>query len=249
MKYPYVIAEAGSCHEGQLERALSLVYTAKHCDADAVKFQFWSSPERMAERRKTDWQAYTRGSIEVEWLPVLSDKAHQVGLEFMCTAYLPEDVAVVEPHVDMFKVSSFENEDLAFIRLHKGKPVIISLGMNGLNWPDKVNVDGHYLHCVSGYPCPIGEAALGKVEMYDGYSDHTRCVLTGAVAVGAGARILEVHFRLDDTTPGCPDYVVALTPQELHQYIFNVRLAGRMMSSTKEVQDCERPNMKHRVGV
>ena len=252
MRYPYIIAEAGSTHEGDLSRAMSLVYTAKHCDADAVKFQFWSSPERMAERRKTDWQAYTRGSIEVEWLPVLSDKAHQVGLEFMCTAYLPEDVAVVEPWVDMFKVSSFESQDTTFLNAHheghvRGKKMVVSYGMGG---PIVWGWNRHALYCVSGYPTPIDEAALPKIgEDFDGYSDHTRCVLTGAVAVGAGARILEVHFRLDDTKPGCPDYVVALTPQELHQYIFNVRLAGRMMSSTKDVQDCERPNMKHRVGV
>src|SRR5256885_12074363 len=40
-----------SCHDGSLEKALRLVEIAAACFADAVKFQFWSSAEALAERR------------------------------------------------------------------------------------------------------------------------------------------------------------------------------------------------------
>lgn len=246
MKYPYIIAEAGSCHEGQLTRALSLIDAAKHADADAVKFQFWSSPQRMRERRKMEYPAYTHGSVEERWLSELSRIAHAMSLDFMCTAYLPEDVATVEPWVDLLKVSSFEAADAELLRQCRefDKRIVVSLGMRG------EPADGDvFLHCVSGYPTPLDQASLCCLDGQDGYSDHTRNVLTGAVAVGAGAHVLEVHFRLDDTTKECADYVVALTPAELGQYVWNARQAGRMMSSTKTVQDCERINLRHRVGV
>lgn len=253
MKYPYIIAEAGSCHEGQLARALSLVYYAKHADADAVKFQYWSSASHMRARRRMEDvpSAYEAGSLKQEWLQPLSHTAHQIGLEFMCTAYLPEDVKVVAPYVDMFKVSSFECADKELAEAHRPyhaeeKTIIVSLGMGGETDDDLWGDWAKYLHCVSGYPVPLDQAAV--CLSMDGYSDHTRNVLTGAVAVGADAHILEVHFRLDDTSRDCPDYVVALTPTELHQYVWNARQAGRMMTS-KTVQDCERINLRHRVGV
>lgn len=253
MKSPYIIAEAGSCHEGQITRALQLIHTASFAGADAVKFQFWSSPQRMRERRKMDVpDAYTWGSVCPQWLPVLHETAKSVQLDFLCTAYLPEDVAVVEPYVDMFKVSSFESNDRELLQAHAGydKVVIMSMGM-GAQWDGQlVGPKVRFLHCVSGYPTPVDQAGLrGGFEDGDGYSDHTRNVLTGAVAVGAGAQMLEVHFRLEDTNPQCPDYVVALSPPELNQYVDNARLAGRMMSSTKRVQECERINVRHRVGV
>jgi sialic acid synthase SpsE len=253
MRYPYIIAEAGSCHEGQVERALSLVYMAKHADADAVKFQYWSSPERMRERRHTGWPAYEQGSVKAEWFPLLHKVAKDIGLDFMCTAYLPEDVAEVAKWVDMFKVSSFENQDRDFLREHVGygKPMVVSLGMGG-TFVYTGEVPTYYLACTSAYPCPPEEAALRAVWGVHGYSDHTRLALTGALAVAAGAKILEVHFRLEDTKPECPDYCVALSPTELGEYVEGARLAALMYGTGEwaekpDVQPSEVVNLKHRV--
>ena len=69
------------------------------------------------------------------------------------------------------------------------------------------------LHCISEYPCPIDKidlTACSPIDSYDntvrGLSDHTAHVLTGAVAVGAGARVIESHVRLWDTPQDNPDY-------------------------------------------
>jgi len=253
MRYPYVIAEAGSCHEGQVERALSLVYMAKHADADAVKFQYWSSPERMRERRKTGWPAYEQGSVKVEWFPLLHKVAQDLELDFMCTAYLPEDVATVAQWVKMFKVSSFESQDRGFLREHVqyGKPMVVSLGMGGTTVYTG-EVPTYYLACTSAYPCPLNEAGLRDVGGVHGYSDHTQLPLTGALAVAAGAKIVEVHFRLEDTKPECPDFCVALDPAELGEYVEGARLAALMMGDGEweerpEVRPSEQENLQYRV--
>ena len=112
-----------------------------------------------------------------------------------------------------------------------------------------MNTEVYTLHCVSAYPCPLEEAGLRWIadSDVDGYSDHTRLPLTGALAVAAGARILEVHFRLEDTKPECPDYVVALDPRELGEYVEGARLAAKMYDSGARLQPSEGPNLKHRV--
>jgi N,N'-diacetyllegionaminate synthase len=249
MRIPYIIAEAGSCHEGDLERANELVFLAARAGADAVKFQYWSSPARMRERRHMEGDAYTRGSIEAEWFKTLWMQAKSHGLHFLCTAYLPEDIPLVERWVDAFKVSSFE-ATRKFVDLLRpyGKTIYVSMGMGGLRGAPPVDSNIEYLHCVSAYPCPVEEADVGAVQYRDGYSDHTRNVLTGAVAVGAGARVLEVHFRLDDTSPDCPDYCVSLSPEELRTYIANARLAQVLRGDgAPRVMPSEAGNVKHRV--
>jgi sialic acid synthase SpsE len=100
---------------------------------------------------------------------------------------------------------------------------------------DTLPLDCTRLHCVSAYPCPLDEANLGAIPRGGGYSDHTRCVQTGGLAVAAGAVVLEVHYRLEDTSPACPDYVVALAPVELAAYTDFARVAYRARGSGQKV--------------
>jgi sialic acid synthase SpsE len=94
----------------------------------------------------------------------------------------------------------------------------------------------------------MDQAALGAIERHEGYSDHTRCIYTGGLAVAAGADYLEVHYRLDHTSRACPDYPVALSPSQLEAYIYFAREAALARGSgEKEAQACERENMKYRV--
>ena len=40
-KYPYIIAEIGGNHNGNMELAKKMIKVAKECGADAVKFQLY----------------------------------------------------------------------------------------------------------------------------------------------------------------------------------------------------------------
>jgi sialic acid synthase SpsE len=75
----------------------------------------------------------------------------------------------------------------------------------------------------------------------DGYSDHTHNVWTGAVAVGCGAQILEVHVRAYDTDPGNPDYATALDPAEFALYAQGVRTAERLIADVPVDESAMRP--------
>ena len=108
------------------------------------------------------------------------------------------------------------------------RTLFVSTGMQTPHDESYLPRTGVRLHCVSAYPCPPYEANLGAIERGQGYSDHTRCVFTGAFAVSAGADYLEVHYRLADTPASCPDYVVSLDPDGLQKYIGLAREAYRM---------------------
>ena len=87
------------------------------------------------------------------------------------------------------------------------------------------------LQCVSCYPAP--DAALGGVEaiahatgLPTGYSDHTEAVETGALAVKAGACILERHITDDRRRQG-PDHAASLDAQQFARYVELCRAAHR----------------------
>src|SRR3990167_9029838 len=90
----FVVAEVAATHGGSLDAALRLVGLAREVGADAVKFQWLSDPERLVERRRAPvyLEQYRRLVFPREWFPTLKERAGAAGVEFMCTAYLPEDV-------------------------------------------------------------------------------------------------------------------------------------------------------------
>ena len=217
----FLVAEAGSSHDGSPLLALRLIEVAKGAGADAVKFQFYSDPERLVARRRLGEEAlaiYRRYQLPAAWLPTLADYARRQGLEFMCSAFLPEDIPVVAPFVDRFKVASLESQDMGFIEAHVpyGKPLIISTGcadqaaLGRLQALRAAAPAGQIslLHCIAAYPVPYEDLNLAVIaqEHLDGFSDHTGDTLTGALAVMAWARIVEVHFKLLETSPDNPDY-------------------------------------------
>ena len=250
----FVIAEAAATHDGSLDQALRLVNLARVIGANAVKFQWCSSPERLAERRHAPeyLEVYQMLAFPSIWFPVLKTACTEAGLDFLCTAYLPEDIPVVAPYVARFKVSSFESRDQEFLSMHyrvdPTKPVIVSTGMHGEPGVDDYHFEYTNLHCVSAYPAPLDEMNLAVLRDggFKGLSDHSRHEWTGALAVAAGAEIIEFHYRLDDTDPGNADYEVAFTPAEAARYVANIRLAERMLGDgVKRMQPSEIPYTKY----
>jgi sialic acid synthase SpsE len=239
---------------GELANAYAGIAVAAEAGCNAWKAQFWSNPARMRARRHMphDAQNYTTGSIASHWLALLKRECVDHNIAFACSVFLPEDVAVLDPYVDVWKISSFEALDdelcQAVADVRGERPWFISTGMQderdvpASRWP------AIRLHCVSAYPAPLEEANLGAIEPHEGYSDHTRCIYTGGLAVAAGADYLEVHYRLQQTPTTCPDYPVALSPTQLAQYVDFARTAALARGSGDKVpQDCERDNMRYRV--
>lgn len=256
----FVIAEIGSCHDANFEKALMLIEAAQETGADAAKFQWWSDPRKLAYRRRAEEyeSIYRKYQVPTKWLEPLKKHCEKVGVEFMCTAYLPGDVAILEPLLKRFKIASFESEDEKFVRMHKEyrKPVYVSLGMamelprwTRGSWTKFPEVYS-FLHCVSGYPTPIDQANIAKIRRYgmDGFSDHTTSVLTGGLAVAAGATIIEKHIHIAATDHGNPDYPHSLNVGQFKEYVDFIRLSEKALGSGERgIQPCEEAMTRFKV--
>ena len=264
----FIIAESGSTwRDGtttrhHLAKALKCIRIAKSAGADCCKFQWTSAPGLMAERRHvTNVGAYHMLAWPAKWLPILAAECEAVGIEFMCSVFLACDVPTIAPFVKRFKIASLEAFDGSFCQacIDTWKPVIISVGACG--WQEAATKffprEGwswngiKVLHCVAAYPAPVNQMNLDVIKNgYDGLSDHSGDLLTGALAVACGAEIIEVHFRLDETRPENPDYVHSHSPAGLKQYITAIRKAELMLGDgIKKIEQSEEPMLKHRVTI
>lgn len=234
-----IISDPGCTHGGNIKAMKMLVHTAKRCGSNCIKFQWTSNARKLAERRNA-WEylaSYRLLEFPKEWLFVLANECREVGIEFMTTVYLCEDVAEVDPYVSRFKIASFEANDLEFLAQHIGRKrdILISTGMMDStalqfylgrreHWPEL-----KLLHCCSAYPAPLSELNLSAIRKYalDGWSDHSRSSLSGALAVACGAKIIEAHIQLKDSPDG-EDTDHSFYPDEFARYVRRIREAEQM---------------------
>ena len=140
-----------------------------------------------------------------------------------------------------------------------GKPVLVSTGT--LNESEVRELrqqisssgmpDVSLLYCVSSYPAPNHQMNLALLRggQYVGLSDHSRHVQTGALAVAAGAQVIETHVRCEGQDPLLPDYPHAFEPEEFASYVALIRDAEVLMGDggAKRVQECEQEMAGYRV--
>ncbi len=263
----YVIAEVGSNHDGSISAMKKAVIDAADAGADAVKFQWTRDPARMARRRGQDPRGAYAETLRrylawpAGWHAVIAYGCEEHGIDYMCTAFLPEDVAVVAPHVARFKVASFEAMDDGMMEAHAqyGKPVVASTGM--LTEDDvhtlstwSMDLDLRLLHCVSAYPAPLDALNLAILRggRYAGFSDHSDPAetFTGALAVAAGARIIEAHVRVAGQDTSLPDYPHAMDGEQFREYVRFIRVAEQAVGqegTVRRVQECEAAMIEYRV--
>lgn len=215
---PRFIAEVSSNHACDLDRCIAFIRAAAESGCDAVKFQLFKidqlfAPEVLANsaehRARKDWE------LPVAFLPDLAAACREHGVAFGCTPFYLDAVADLEPHVDFYKIASYEMiwDDLIRTCAQTGKPVIVSSGMADLAEVEHAVsvargagvVDLSLMHCVSAYPTPAADCNLAAIKtMRDatgcavGWSDHTVSPAVLFRAVHAwGANAVEFHLDLE----------------------------------------------------
>ncbi len=253
----YVIAEAGSNHNGSLERALGLIDVASKAGVDAVKFQGFRArtlyPETAGKSGYLQDERPIYDIIEAmempfDWLPVLAERCRTRGVDFLCTPFDEAWVEALDPYLLAFKVASYELSHLPLVRrvLERGKPTFISTGASVLDEVKRVvdlardvgNEQIVLLQCTAAYPTPPGDVnARAIVTLRDatgchvGLSDHSRDpVIAPVVAIALGAVVIEKHFTLSNRLPG-PDQGFAVEPDELARLVRAVRDAEAVLGT------------------
>lgn len=266
---PYIIAEIGANHNGDMELAKKMIDTAKECGADCVKFQSWTKDSIFSKkvyednyflnddyRNRTDYTLEAivdKYHIGAEQHKALKEYCDKVGIEFNSTPFSPGevDLLVDELNVSFIKIASMDVTNIPFLKYiaKKGKPVVLSTGLCGLNdvaeaveclrenGCDRIVL----LHCVSIYPPLDDQVNLNNLDMlkinFDcpvGYSDHTIGIVAPIMSLAKEVCIIEKHFTLDKEMEGW-DHKISADPEELRMIAQGALVGHKMLGSYQKV--------------
>lgn len=237
-----IIAEIGTSHGGDREKARKLIDTAAESGADSVKFQWVYADEIL--HPDTGFVPLPGGTLRLydrfkelevppDFFADCRDYAHQKNLQFVCSpfglrslaellALRPDAVKIASPELNHIPLLSA----LAEFRKTEHIPVIISSGVSTLSDIERaLSILGTdsvtLLHCITSYPAPEEEYNLNVMKNLSrifgvecGVSDHSLDpVLVPALSASLGAAMIEKHITLSKLTDGLDD-PVALDGQQ-----------------------------------
>jgi len=200
---PYIIAEAGVNHEGDIEKAKLMIHQAAEAGASAIKFQTYKA-EKLAskfspsywdtnkEPTKSQYELFKKYDLfgEKEYRE-LFEYSKMERIDFLSTPFDFEAVDILDPLVPAFKIASADITNYPFLKYvaKKSKPILLSTGASTLSeiWKaiETIEKEGNdqiaLLHCSLIYPTPYDKSNLGMIkDMVEkfpdyiiGYSDHT----------------------------------------------------------------------------
>jgi len=263
---PFVIAEVGINHEGDVGKALELVDAAADAGAEVVKFQCHITEKEMVPTDMTPgeisserlWDIIKRCELTEEEERRVQARCAERGVMYLSTPFSREAADRLHAMgVPGFKIGSGECNNLPLLdhvgRL--GKPVILSTGMNDVESVRRSvavlrrhGVPVALLHCTSMYPTPYAKVRLGGVEHLArefpgtpvGLSDHSMGIWTCLGAVALGASVLEKHFTISRSWPG-PDTGISIEPDELRDLVAGSRAVWEARGGAKTVLPDEQP--------
>jgi N,N'-diacetyllegionaminate synthase len=255
----FVIAEIGVNHDGSPERAEQLVHAAARAGADAIKLQIFRADQlmnaasRFAEYQKNQCaenepaEMLRHYELSESQLARVIATTRQLGLIPLATPFSLPDVELLRRFdLPAVKIASPDlvNRPLLQKSAALGKPLLLSTGaaalqeiQTSIQWLRQWGASFALLHCVSSYPTPIEKANLcwitelaNRFDLPIGYSDHTADVLSGALAIAAGACIIEKHLTYDRKAQG-PDHAASSDPEQFAEYVRMVRHAEKLRGS------------------
>jgi sialic acid synthase SpsE len=264
---PFVIAEIGINHEGDIAKAMRMIDDAAEAGCECVKFQSHVIEDEMipndvvpGNATESIWDIMRRCALTEEEEIRVKDYTESKGMIYLCTPFSRAAAVRLERmEVPAYKIGSGECNNYPLIEhiASYKKPVILSTGMNDIRSVSRAvdilrkhGIPYALLHCTSMYPTPYDKVRLGALselgaafpDAVVGLSDHSLGIYTCLAAVPLGARILEKHFTSDKTWPG-PDVPISIDPVELRDMIAGSAAIHRALGGSKTILPEEQPTI------
>lgn len=249
--YPVIVAEISCNHGGCKNQAFKLIDAAKKSGADAVKIQIYTPDDMTIEMGNSEdfiikegpwkdkhlYNLYYKTQTDLHLAREMVAYAKEINFPLFASVFSIDTLNIIQEwDLPAYKIASFEITDIPLVTevAKKGKPVIISTGMaspleitHAVRVCDIKNIV--LMHCISAYPTKIQDTNLWKINylrrVYKcpiGFSDHTRSLFTGGLAVANGAVILEKHLQIG-TIKQTEDESFSLFPTEFEYYVEHAR--------------------------
>ena len=224
LKKPFLIAEIGINHNGDLKIAKKLILNAKEANFDAVKFQkrdinLVYSKEILDSPRESPWgktQRDQKKGLEFgeQEYDEIDNFCKEKKIEWFCSAWDINSLNFLKKYNLKFnKIASAMIVDKNLLEnvAKEKKHTFISTGMSSIEDIDNAvkifktqNCSFELMHCVSTYPMSPEEAnlqtinALKKTYNCDvGYSGHENGIAISIAATMFNISSLERHITLD----------------------------------------------------
>lgn len=266
---PFVIAEIGINHEGDIGKARRMIDDAAAAGCECVKFQSHVIEDEYVpaagkvipgNAKESILEIMKRCAFDEASERELKAYAEARGLLYLSTPFSRAAANRLERMgVLAYKIGSGEcnNTPLVDHIASFGKPVLVSTGMNNLESIGRTveilerrNVPYGLFHCTSMYPTPYSKVRLGALadlarsfpRAVLGLSDHSLGIYTCLAAVPLGARLLEKHFTSDRSWPG-PDVPISITPAELSELVVGSRAVFEALGGAKDILPEEQPTI------
>ncbi|MFO8061611.1 MAG: N-acetylneuraminate synthase family protein [bacterium] len=250
---PFIIAEAGINHNGDMDTARALIDSAGEAGAHCIKFQTYKTSNLLIKNKKTQELFEELQSYELSYdnFRELKDYAVKRNIIFMSTPDDRESLEfLVSINVPALKIGSGEIDNYHFLKRAADypKPIIVSTGTASKKEIEKTykivrrrNKKLILMHCVSSYPASIEDLNLNFISVMKkrynipvGFSDHSMSLLAPAVGVAKGASVIEKHFTLDNSMKG-PDHSMSLNPSQFRDMVDNIQDAVKMLGNSDKV--------------
>jgi sialic acid synthase SpsE len=246
---PFMIAEIGNNHNGDLDLAKKTIDAAEFAKADAVKFQkrnlnavftkeMQNTPQMFHQSLGKTYGEY-RKTLELsdDVLRETKEHAEKKGLIWFSTPFDEKSAdTLFEMGVKLFKLASFDatNTPLLTHVAKMGLPILLSTGMStaaeiflAVRTILTHNKNLVLLHCKSIYPTPEADTNLGAIRTLKewlsplpvGYSGHEIGYKPTLLALSLGASVIERHFTLDKELSGPDHATVSLDALEFTQMV------------------------------
>jgi len=260
---PFVIAEIGINHEGNINKARRMIDDACEAGCECVKFQCHVIEDEMipnnvipANATESIWDMMNRCKLSDVEDAELKEYVNSRGMIYLSTPFSRAAANRLEMMVvAAYKIGSGECNNYPLVKhiAGFGKPVILSTGMNtiasigkSVEILKKHAVPYAILHCVSIYPTPYEKVNLGALKDLQesfpdtvfGLSDHSIGNYTCFAAVAHGASIIEKHFTSDKSWPGS-DIPLSMEPAELKDLISGTEAVHKACGGCKNILEEE----------
>ncbi|MDP2669408.1 MAG: pseudaminic acid synthase [bacterium] len=187
---------------------------------------------------KTLYQLYQTAYTPWDWQPKLKKLADELGVLLFSSPFDTTAVDFLEKmDVLFYKIASYEVNDCTILKrvAQTGKPVIMSIGYASVEdvelalktLRENGSKDIAILYCITDYKSEADEDHANLATIQDiakrwgvvvGFSDNSGGIDVPAMAMRAGAAIVEKHIILDRKLGG-PDADFSLEPAELKELV------------------------------
>ena len=150
-KPTYFIADIAANHDGEINKAIDLIYSCAEAGANAAKFQHFAAETIVSDRgfrelnskylshqkkwQKSVFEVYKEASINIDWTEKLKEACEKAKIDFLSTPYSYKLADYLEKFIPAYKIGSGDlnwSDYICYVAKKK-KPMLIATGASTMS--------------------------------------------------------------------------------------------------------------------